>query len=132
VPSNGRAHSNFSPETIEIGDIVSESGTGTTAPGTTGGLSFQITFKGVVYTITVYAPDSNKQYGFTVTYSDSSTTPATTVTVASLIYKDDNDWQVIASLPKALQVDTNLTVNQLSIDLTEGTVSALTAPTSTS
>jgi hypothetical protein len=109
---------------------VSESDTGTTTPAAGGGLSFQITFNSVVYTVTVYAPDANQQYGFTVTYSNSATTPPTTVTVASLIYKDENDWQVIAALPKALQIDTNLTVNQLNIDLTEGTVSPLTPPAS--
>ncbi len=102
--------------------------TGTTS--TEGGLSFQITFKETVYTVSVYAPDPNGQYGFTVTYTNSTTTPASTVTVASLIYKDESDWQVIASLPKALQLDTNLTVNQLSLDLAEGTVTPLPAPTS--
>jgi hypothetical protein len=134
VPSNSRARSNFNPETIEIGDTVSEgTGTGTgTTPATSGNLSFQVTFKEVVYTIDVYAPDANKQYGFTVTYEDTSTNPATTVTVASLIYKDESDWQVIAALPKSLQLDTNLTVNQLSIDLTEGTVSALSSTASSS
>jgi hypothetical protein len=102
--------------------------TGTTSTG--GSLSFGITFKGTPYLVSVYAPDPNGQYGFTVTYTDSTTTPASTITVASLIYKDENDWQIIASLPKALQVDTNLTVNQLSIDLVEGAVSPLPAPTS--
>jgi hypothetical protein len=113
---------------------MSESGTGaelsprdttttattTTTPG--GSLSFQVTFKGTPYTIAVSAPDSNGQYGFTITYQDTSTTPATTVTVASVIYKDENNWEIMAGLQKALQIDTNLTVNALSIDLVEGTV----------
>jgi hypothetical protein len=101
---------------------------GTSSAG--GSLSFQITFKEIVYTVSVYAPDPNGQYGFTVTHTNSTTTPASTITVASLIYKDESDWQVIASLPQALQLDSNLTVNQLSIDLLEGTVSPLPTPAS--
>jgi hypothetical protein len=111
-----------------VGGELSPQATGTTSTG--GSLSFGITFKGTEYLISVYAPDPNGQYGFTVTYTNSTTTPPSTVTVASLIYKDENDWQVIASIPKALQLDSNLTVNQLSIDLVEGTVSPLPAPVS--
>jgi hypothetical protein len=100
--------------------------TGTTTTG--GGLSFQVTFNSVVYTISVYAPDPHSQYGFTITYENTTATPPTTVTVASLIYANDLNWEVIASLPKSLQVDSNLTVNSLSLDLTKGTVSPLPVP----
>jgi hypothetical protein len=103
----------------------------TTTTSTGGSLSFQITFKNVVYTIDVGAPDpTTKQYYFRVTYEDSTVSPPATVTAASFVYRDEADWQVIASLPKALQLDTNLTINQLTIDITEGTVTSIPASTS--
>jgi hypothetical protein len=107
----------------EIEQAGAAPATATTTTG--GGLSFQVTFNSVVYTISVYAPDPHSQYGFTITYENTTVTPPTTVTVASLIYANDSNWEVLASLPKSLQVDTNLTVNSLSLDLAKGTVSPL-------
>ena len=115
-------------EIAQTGAAPATATTGTTP--TAGGLSFQVTFNSVVYTISVYAPDLHSQYGFTITYENTTVTPPTTVTVASLIYANDSNWEVIASLPKSLQVDTNLTVNSLSVDLAKGTVSPLPGPAS--
>jgi hypothetical protein len=84
---------------------------------TGGGITFDFVFNNTTYTVKVYAPDSNSQYGFTITQG--------TTTIASLIYKDDNDWAIAAGLPSALQVDTNLTINQLNLNISHGTVSAL-------
>jgi hypothetical protein len=87
----------------------------TAATSTTGGgVTFDFVFNSVTYTVQVYAPDQNGQYGFTITQA--------TTTIASLIYKDDNNWSIAAGLPSALQVDTNLTVNKLSVDINKGTV----------
>ena len=84
---------------------------------TGGGITFDFVFNNTTYTVKVYAPDSNSQYGFTITQG--------TTTIASLIYKDDDDWSIAAGLPSALQVDTNLTINQLNLNISHGTVSAL-------
>jgi hypothetical protein len=87
--------------------------------GTTTGksLSFSIVFKGTTYDISVEAPNASGLYGFTITSADGT---ASAITVAELIYKDEDNWTIKASLPKSLQLDTNLTLNALSIDLTEG------------
>jgi hypothetical protein len=84
-----------------------------------GGVTFDFVFNGVTYTVQVYAPDNSAvpQYGFAVTQAGN--------TIASLIYRDDNDWAISVGLPSALQVDTNLTVNKLNIDINKGTVSPL-------
>ena len=81
---------------------------------TGGGVTFDILFNNVNYTIQVQAPDPNGRYGFTITQA--------TNTIASLLYKDENNWAIAAGLPSALQVDTNLTVNKLNIDINKGTV----------
>jgi hypothetical protein len=86
----------------------------TTTTTAAGGVTFNFDFNNVTYTVQVYAPDTNGQYGFTITQG--------TNTIASLIYKDDNDWAIAAGLPSALQVDTNLTVSKLNIDIRKGTV----------
>lgn len=85
-----------------------------TTPTTGGGVTFDFVFNSVTYTVQVYAPDTNGQYGFTIT--------SATNTIASLIYKDDNNWAIAAGLPSALQVDTNLTVSKLNVDIAKGTV----------
>jgi hypothetical protein len=84
---------------------------------TGGGITFNFVFNNTTYTVQVYAPDQNGQYGFAITQG--------TTTIASLIYKDDDDWSIAAGLPSALQVDTNLTINQLNLNISHGTVSAL-------
>jgi hypothetical protein len=87
------------------------------AAATGGGITFNFVFNNTTYTVQVYAPDANGQYGFAITQG--------TTTIASLIYKDDDDWSIAAGLPSALQVDTNLTINQLNLNISHGTVSAL-------
>jgi hypothetical protein len=81
---------------------------------TAGGVTFDFTFNGNQYTCNVNAPDQYGQYGFTITQG--------TTTIASLIYKDDNDWSIQVGLPSALQVDTNLTINQLNVNIGKGSV----------
>lgn len=99
-----------------------------TATGT--GITFQFTYNSVDYNVQVYAPDSHGQYGFTVTEAP-TTAGGTTTTVASLVYapvtatNTSEGWEIQVTLPKALQVDTNLTVNSLTVDITKGTVQAL-------
>jgi hypothetical protein len=82
-----------------------------------GGVTFDFVFNNVTYTAQVYATDSHGQYGFTITQANT--------TIASLIYLDDNDWKISAGLPSALQVDTNLKINTLSVDISKGTVTPL-------
>jgi hypothetical protein len=84
------------------------------SPAIGGGVTFDFVFNTITYTVQVYAPDAAGQYGFTITQAAN--------TVASLIYKDDNNWAITAGLPSSLQVDTNLTVSKLSIDINKGTV----------
>jgi hypothetical protein len=87
------------------------------------GITFDFTYGTDNYTVQVFAPDHNQQYGFTVTQVNSTT--GANVTVASLIYANQDNWEISVGLPSALHVDTNLTVSKLTIDLTKGTVSAL-------
>jgi hypothetical protein len=100
----------------------------TTTTGT--GITFQFTYNSVDYNVQVYAPDSHGQYGFMVTEAP-TTAGGTTTTVASLIYapatppSTTEGWEIQVTLPKALQVDSNLTVNTLTVDITKGTVQAL-------
>lgn len=82
-----------------------------------GGVTFDFVFNNVTYTVQVYATDSHGQYGFTITQANT--------TIASLIYLDDNDWKISAGLPSALQVDTSLKINTLSVDISKGTVTPL-------
>jgi hypothetical protein len=99
-----------------------------TATGT--GITFQFTYNSVDYNVQVYAPDSHGQYGFTVTEAP-TTAGGTTTTVASLVYapvtatNTTEGWEIQVTLPKALQVDSNLTVNTLTVDITKGSVQAL-------
>ena len=88
------------------------------APSTAGGITFDFVFNSVTYTVQIYAPDSHSQYGFTVTQG--------TTTIASLIYASDADWAIAAGLPSALQIDSTLTVNQLNVNITHGSVQPLT------
>jgi hypothetical protein len=90
------------------------------APSTGGGTTLQFVFNGVTYNVQVYAPDSHSQYGFTITQG--------TDTIASLIYASSDAWAISAGLPSALQIDSNLTVNQLNVNITHGTVSPLSPP----
>jgi hypothetical protein len=87
------------------------------ASTTGGGVTFDFVFNNVTYTAQIYAPDSHSQYGFTITQGNT--------TIASLIYLDDNDWKISAGLPSALQVDTNLKINTLSVDISKGAVTPL-------
>ena len=95
-------------------ELVAQAATAAGSPTTGGGVTFDFVFNGVTYTVQVNAPDAAGQYGFTITQGGN--------TIASLIYKDDNNWAIAAGLPSSLQVDTNLTVSKLSIDISKGTV----------
>lgn len=97
---------------------------------TTGTLKFGVTFASVDYMINVYYPEpTTGQYGFVITRQVTDSTGKTsTVTVVELAYKDDTQWKIVAGLPTSLQVDTNLTVNQLNIDLTKGAAVDFPAP----
>jgi hypothetical protein len=98
----------------------------TTTTTSSNGLTFGFTYGADTYNVQIYAPDQNPtkpQYGFTVTQVNATTSKTTTV--ASLIYADQDNWEIMVGLPGTLQVDTNLTVNQLNIDLTKGAVSPL-------
>jgi hypothetical protein len=99
----------------------------TTTTTSSNGLTFGFTYGADTYNVQIYAPDQSAtpQYGFTVTQVN-ATTSKTTV-VASLIYANEDNWEIMVGLPGTLQVDTNLTVNQLNIDLTNGSVSAFTS-----
>jgi len=96
------------------GSGVMPQGAAAAAPTVGGGVTFDFLFNQVKYTATVFAPDPNGQYGFKITQGAN--------TIASLVYKDDNNWAIAAGLPSALQVDTNLTVSTLNVDITKGTV----------
>jgi hypothetical protein len=100
----------------------------TTVTGT--GISFDFTYLQKNYTAKVYAQDEHGQYGFTVT--ETPTTPGGTATIiASLIYAPvtstnaTEGWEIAVALPTSLQVDSNLTVNALTVNITKGTVQPL-------
>jgi len=100
---------------------------------TTGGISFDFVYNTKTYTCKVYAGDAHGQYGFTITETDSGS--ATTTTVASLIYLPPigtaaEGWQIQVNLPSALQIDTNLSLSQLGVEITKGTVYPLAPPSS--
>ena len=100
---------------------------------TTGGISFDFVYNTKTYTCKVYAGDAHGQYGFTITETDSGSTTATTV--ASLIYLPPSGtaaegWQIQVNLPSALQIDTNLSLSQLGVEITKGTVYPLAPPSS--
>ena len=86
-------------------------------PAVGGGVTFDFVFNTMTYTVQVYAPDSNGQYGFSVTQGST--------TIASLIYKDTDDWKIAVGLPAAFVVDPTLTINALTMDIQHGTVTAL-------
>jgi hypothetical protein len=94
------------------------------------GIKFDFTYNSVDYEVQVYAPDQHGQYGFAVTEAPTAS-GGTTTTVASLIYapvtstNTTEGWEIAVTLPKSLQVDSNLTVNLLSVNLTKGTVQPL-------
>jgi hypothetical protein len=104
----------------------------TTNNPTTGTLTFGVTFASTDYTINVYYPEpTTEQYGFTITRQVTDSTGKTsTVVVIELAYKDDTQWKIVAGLPASLQVDSNLTVNQLSIDLVKGAAVDFPKPSS--
>ena len=95
-------------------EVMAQTAAAVGAPTTGGGVTFDFVFNAVTYTVKVNAPDTVGQYGFTITQGGN--------TIASLIYKDDNNWAIAAGLPSSLQVDTNLTVSKLSIDISKGIV----------
>ena len=84
---------------------------------TGGGVTFDFVYNGVTYTVQVYAPDASSQYGFKVTQ-------ASTV-ISALTYKDDQNWQIQVGLPGAFKVDNNLTINALTVNIENGTVTPL-------
>jgi hypothetical protein len=86
---------------------------------TGGGVTFNFVFNNVTYTVQVYAPDAaTGQYGFKITQAGN--------TIASLIYKDDADWEIGVGLPDAFKVDDNLTINKLEVNIAHGSVQPLT------
>ena len=94
----------------------------TTVTGT--GISFDFTYNDTDYTVAVKTPDQHGQYGITVTEAP-STAGGTPTTVASFIYAPATStttegFEIAVALPKALQVDSNLTINTLSVNITKG------------
>jgi hypothetical protein len=89
----------------------------TAAATTGGGVTFDFVYNGVTYTVQVYAPDSNSQYGFKVTQG--------ATVVSALTYKDDQNWQIQVGLPGTFKVDNNLTINALTVNIENGTVAPL-------
>ena len=99
----------------------------TTVTGT--GISFDFTYNNTDYTVVVKTPDQHGQYGLTVTEAP-STAGGTPTTVASFIYAPATStttegFEIAVALPKSLQVDSNLTINTLSVNITKGTVQPL-------
>jgi hypothetical protein len=103
------------------------------ATTTTGWVSFNFVYNSKTYTCEVCTGDAHGQYGFTITETPSGATTATTV--ASLVYLPPTGtaaegWQIQVNLPSALQIDTNLSLSQLGVEITKGTVYPLTPPSS--
>jgi hypothetical protein len=87
-------------------------------PTVGGGVTFDFVFNSVTYSVQVFAPDPQTgQFGFTITQA--------TTTIASLIYKDTEDWKIEVGLPGNFQVDSSLTINALTVDIQHGTVTPL-------
>lgn len=82
-----------------------------------GGITFDFVFNNTTYTVQVYAPDANSQYGFRITKGAD--------TIAALTYKDEADWEIAVGLPAAFKVDDNLTINTLNVDIKHGAVQPL-------
>jgi hypothetical protein len=104
-----------------------------TVTTTTGGISFDFVYNNNTYTCKVYAGDAHGQFGFTITETTSGASTATTV--ASLIYLPPSattaeGWQIQVNLPNPLQIDTNLSLSQLGVEITKGTVYPLAPPPS--
>lgn len=96
-------------------EVAAQAAAAAASSTTGGGITFDFVFNSVTYTVQVYAPDTaTAEYGFTITQAGN--------TIASLIYKDDNNWAIAAGLPSNLQVDTNLMISKLNIDISKGTV----------
>jgi hypothetical protein len=96
-------------------EVMPQATAAATSSTTGGGITFDFVFNSVTYTVQVYAPDATTgEYGFAITQAGN--------TIASLIYKDDNNWAIAAGLPSNLQVDTNLMISKLNIDISKGTV----------
>jgi hypothetical protein len=90
-----------------VPDVVGAAATG-------GNCQFNFVFNGVTYTVQVYVPDTNGQYGFAVTQAGNP--------IAALTYKDDQNWSISVGLPPNLQIDTNLMVKNLNINIEHGAV----------
>jgi hypothetical protein len=113
-------------------DVTPQAAAAAATP-TTGGIQFDFVYNSKTYTCKVYAGDAYGQYGFTITETDPGSTTATTV--ASLIYLPPSGtaaegWQIQVNLPSPLQIDTNLSLSQLGVEITKGTVHPLTPPSS--
>jgi hypothetical protein len=91
-------------------------------------LAFDLTTSTDTYNFALAVPDSTGSYSVKVTQTATGST-ATPVTIASFSYQSSTNWNVTASLPKALKVDENLTINTLTIDIGQGTPPA-TPPSS--
>jgi hypothetical protein len=104
-----------------------------TTPSVTGGTQFTFIYNGITYNVEFYAPDANGQYGFSLTQTPSGSTTATPL--ASFVYAGPDAktpvtagaWEIKVALPSSLQIG-GLTLSQVSVDIGEGTVSPLTAP----
>jgi hypothetical protein len=104
-----------------------------TTPSVTGGTEFTFVYNSVTYDVLFYAPDANGQYGFTLTQTPAGSTTATPL--ASFIYAGPDakqpvtagSWEIKVALASSLQIG-GLTLNQASVDIGEGTVAPLTAP----
>ena len=86
-----------------------------------GGVNFVVTFNGVQYNVSGWAPDSHQQYGFSVVKDNEA--------VAALVYKDDANWRIKVDLPASFKVDDHLTLDSMSFDIAKGqTKPRLTRP----
>jgi hypothetical protein len=77
-----------------------------------GGVNFVVTFNGVQYNVSGWAPDSHQQYGFSVVKDNDA--------VAALVYKDDANWRIKVDLPASFKVDDHLTLDSMSFDIAKG------------
>jgi hypothetical protein len=115
------------------GSALVPQATATTTPSVTGGTQFIFVYNGITYNVEFYAPDANGQYGFSLTQTPSGSTTATPL--ASFVYAGPDAktpvtagaWEIKVALPSSLQIG-GLTLSQVSVDIGEGTVSPLTAP----
>lgn len=114
-------------------ELVPQATTNTTTPSVTGGTNFTFIYNSITYNVEFYAPDANGQYGLSLTQTPSGGSTATQV--ALFIYAGPGakapatagSWEIKVALPSSLQIG-GLTLSQVSVDIGEGTVSGLSAP----